>query len=314
MGTNHAATLSPVLDISGFRAAVNDSFVPLRVSTAHAEQFRGVVSAVDIDDIHLTHIRATDHCVERTPDLIAADPAAFYKIGFMIEGTGLLVQDGRDALLGPGDLAIYDTSRPYSLTFGTSFRTMVIMLPRASFPVPPEALASLTAVPLRGDSGLPAMIGPFLRELATGFTELPDTTCRRLARNAVDLLATTFGHELGTHARAEQDPHLDQLRQIDEFIDTHLADRDLGPSMIAAAHFISLRHLHGLFHRRNTTVSKHIKARRLQRCHRDLLDATHAQDSVVSIAARWGFADATHFSRAFKAAFGVPPGRLRAGG
>ncbi len=55
------------------------------------------------------------------------------------------------------------------------------------------------------------------------------------------------------------------------------------------------------------TVSTWIRTRRLEQCRRDLLDPMLADRPVAAIAARWGFVDAAHFSRAFKTAFGVSP-------
>lgn len=69
-----------------------------------------------------------------------------------------------------------------------------------------------------------------------------------------------------------------------------------------------------LFHGRPHGVAGLIRHRRLERCHRDLLDPLLADRSVHAIAARWGLTDAGHFSRAFRDTYGLPPGtygRLR---
>ncbi|MEV6993119.1 helix-turn-helix domain-containing protein [Streptomyces sp. NPDC093228] len=78
----------------------------------------------------------------------------------------------------------------------------------------------------------------------------------------------------------------------------------MSPGAIAAAHNISLRSLHRLFQEQNLTVAGWIRARRLERCRRDDRPAR-------AIAARWGFADPAHFNRAFRAAYGMPPGDYR---
>jgi len=59
-------------------------------------------------------------------------------------------------------------------------------------------------------------------------------------------------------------------------------------------------------------VAAWIRQRRLERCQRDLLDPALASRPVSAIAARWGFADAASFSRTFRAALRIPPGRYRA--
>jgi AraC-like DNA-binding protein len=79
----------------------------------------------------------------------------------------------------------------------------------------------------------------------------------------------------------------------------------------ATAHHISLRYLHKLFEGQPTTASGWIRQRRLERCRRDLLDPALGDRSVGAIAARWGLIDAAHFSRLFRAAYGLPPGEYR---
>ncbi|MFT4229581.1 MAG: helix-turn-helix domain-containing protein [Microbacterium sp.] len=298
-------------NISEFRTAVNDSFVPLQITSAHADRFRGLLRTARVDDVHVTDVRATDHLVERTPELIARGEKAFFKLSVMLAGTGLLIQDDREAVLSAGDLAVYDTSRPYSLVFDDDFRTMVVMFPRHLITLPPELIGQLTAVRVPGHEGLGAVVAPFLTQLAANLDRLRGTTGTRLTHSALDLVTTVFTHELGLdHAAA--DPHRALMQRIHGYIDRNLASTDLGPTSIAAAHFISTRHLHGLFQEQGTTVSTWIRTRRLEQCRRDLVDPVLADRPVAAIAARWGFVDAAHFSRAFKTAFDVSPSEYRA--
>jgi AraC-like DNA-binding protein len=74
---------------------------------------------------------------------------------------------------------------------------------------------------------------------------------------------------------------------------------------------VSLRSLYKLFEGERTSVAGLIRERRLERCRRDLLDPWLAARPVSAIAARWGLPNAAHFSRAFRAAYGVPPVEYR---
>ncbi|GAA4832384.1 hypothetical protein GCM10025787_09630 [Saccharopolyspora rosea] len=76
------------------------------------------------------------------------------------------------------------------------------------------------------------------------------------------------------------------MRRIRGFIEDHLAAPDLGPARIAAAHYISTRHLHNIFREHGTTVASRVRARRLESCRRDLLDPVHADSGVAAIAAK----------------------------
>lgn len=298
-------------NISDFRAAVSESFVPLQVSSAGADRFRGVIRGASVDEVHVTEVRATSHVVERTPELIARSDRSYFKVSLMLAGTGMLIQDDREAVLQAGDLAVYDTDRPYSLVFDEDFRTMVVMFPKHLISLPSDMIGQLTAVRISGQEGLGGMVVPYLTQLAGNLDQLAGTTGARLAHSALDLVTTVFTRELGLD-EVSADPHRALVQRIRAYIDRNLASTDLGPATIASAHFISTRHLHGLFQEQGVTVSTWIRTRRLEQCRRDLLDPMLADRPVAAIAARWGFVDAAHFSRAFKSAFGVSPSEYRA--
>lgn len=298
-------------NISEFRAAVSESFVPLQVSSGGPDHFRGVIRGASVDEVHVTEVRATSHVVERTPELIARGDRSYFKVSLMLAGTGLLIQDDREAVLQAGDLAVYDTDRPYSLVFDEDFRTMVVMFPKHLISLPSDMIGQLTAVRISGQEGLGGMVAPYLTQLAGNLDQLAGSTGARLAHSALDLVTTVFTRELGLD-EVSADPHRALVQRIRGYIDRNLASTDLSPASIASAHFISTRHLHGLFQEQGVTVSTWIRTRRLEQCRRDLLDPMLADRPVAAVAARWGFVDAAHFSRAFKSAFGVSPSEYRA--
>lgn len=305
-----AVTTRLARSVGEFRLACNESFVPLEVTAAdHA--FRGMLRGASVDEVHVTEIRATPHVIERTPTLIARGDAPFFKVSLMLAGHGLLVQDDREAVLNPGDLAVYDTSRPYTLEFDEDFRTMVVMFPRHLITLPADLVGELTAVQISGSGGLGAVVTPYLSQLAAHLDQLAGSAGARLVHSALDLVTTVFTRELGLDDTAA-DPHRALMQRIRAHIDRNLASTDLSPASIASAHFISTRHLHGLFQESGTTVSTWIRTRRLEQCRRDLIDPAYADRPVAAIAARWGFVDAAHFSRAFKTAYGISPSEYRA--
>lgn len=290
---------------------VSESFVPLEVGRSRPGDFRGSIRTRELDHVELCEISASGHSVIRTPELIARDDGRFFKLSLQISGTGLLIQDSREAVMRPGDLAVYDTHRPYTLAFDDDFCALVMMFPHDLIDLPTDAVGELTAVRMPSDAGLGKVISPFLVEMARNLDQLAGFGGRRLALNAVDLVTTMFASELATGPRGVADPNEALLRRVRSFIDAHLGDPDLGPSTIAAAHYISTRHLHNLFRASDTTVAAWVRSRRLENCRRDLRDPVYAGRSVAAIAARWGYFDASHFSRAFKTAYGASPSAYR---
>jgi len=132
----------------------------------------------------------------------------------------------------------------------------------------------------------------------------------RLGTAVADLVAAALSAELGRTY-----PHADDLlrSRILSFVEARLADRDLGPAKIAAAHHISVRWLHKLFENEPVTVSELIRRRRLHKARGDLGNPDRDLRSIAAIAASSGFADAGHFSRAFKAAYGQTAADYRRG-
>ncbi|WP_206641596.1 helix-turn-helix domain-containing protein [Nonomuraea polychroma] len=99
--------------------------------------------------------------------------------------------------------------------------------------------------------------------------------------------------------------------RIRTYIQRHLHDSELTPRSVAAAHHISVSHLHRLFQEQGDTVSAWIRDQRLERTRRDLADAALIDVPIYKIAARWGFTRAADFSRAFRTAYGVSPREFR---
>lgn len=101
------------------------------------------------------------------------------------------------------------------------------------------------------------------------------------------------------------------LRLAQEHIESHLGDLDLTPDTIAVAQNVSTRTLHRLFEVEGTTIGGWIRNRRLENSRLELGDPRFEVYSVSAIGARWGLWDAAHFSRLFKARYGMGPRAYR---
>lgn len=299
----------PRLDFDSYRAVVSQSVVPLDVHSDSPADFGGYLDSGGAGDIHIFHIRADDHVVHRSHSLVARGSSKYYKLSLILEGEGLIVQDGRETPLQSGDMAIYDTDRPYSLAFDKTMRMGTVMFPKELVGLPPEAVRELTARRLSGDRGVGAMVRPYLTELVLQSEGLDGHLARRLARSAVDMVGTLLEEHAARRPSAGR--HEPLMRQVLEYIDDHLSSPELDPAQIAAAHFISVRHLHGLFSEHGTSVSTTIRTRRLERTYDELVNPLYTDRSVSMIALANGFVDPAHFSRAFRTQYGSPPSALR---
>lgn len=291
---------------------VSKSFVPLQLQTDDEDSFKAQIRMRSIGDVFVSDIGAAPHRVERTPALIAEGQKKYFKLSLQLSGTSFLMQDNREAVLRPGDMAIYDTDRPYTLAFESDFRSLVVMVPQASIDIPRDVVGQITATRISGDQGIGEMVAPFLTQMTKNMDDLKGHSGVRLINNAIDLVTTMLLGELDCGQVVRVLTHrAGLLKEIRAYIDEHLSDPNLNPSLIAAANFISTRHLHGIFQAEGVTVSAWIRKLRLEHCKRDLADPVHLTKPVSAVAARWGFLDASHFSRLFRATFGETPSDYR---
>lgn len=318
VAVDHRAPQSASLhaDLLSFQQAVSASFVPLKISTpqqraAGEPTFKARLVSNAADCMDLTEVQADPHQVERTQRTIDRGGSGYYKVSLLLEGTSVLVQDGRELVMQAGDLTVYDTSRPYSLLFTERFRNLVVMFPKDRLELPVRLTEQLTAVSLSGVTGVAPVTANYFTQLPQHLGGIPAHARAKLGRTGIDLIDTLFSELLGTASPAA-DPRMALLQRIHEHIDTHLSDSSLSPGSIAAAHYISLRHLHSLFAESGQTVSSYIKQRRLERASSELANPALVDYTVAAIARRSGFVDAAHFSRAFKAHFEHSPSEFRA--
>ncbi|WP_308420222.1 helix-turn-helix domain-containing protein [Pseudoclavibacter endophyticus] len=292
-----------------YNRVMADAFVPL-VVFSRQPTFRCRFRAAGHADVWCFDIAASDHVVQRTDAHIQASPTGeYYKVCVMLHGICTVLQDGREAVLRGGDLAVCDTTRPYTLVMSEGARTAVLMFPRALVTIPPSTASEVTATRFGGDHGVAPIVSAFLASLVDNLESFTGAAGHRLGQHVVDLVATMLfdGLELDEPA-ARRSP---LMARVCEFIDERLHDPELSLGTIAAAHFVSTRHLQALFQRERTTVTAWIRERRLEMCRRDLGDPYLAGESVASIATKWGFVEPSHFSRAFKAQYGRSPRAFR---
>jgi AraC-like DNA-binding protein len=294
--------------------AVTSTFVPLECRSPQSAAFHGGMVNRSLGDFQFTLIRAGAHRVARTRRMIALNDPGLMKVCLQLRGSGRINQDGREAEILAGDLTMYDTSRPYVLSFDHNdddFETLVFMFPQATMGLPVDAMLGLTATRISGADGIGSLVSPFFRGIAEAVAQDRLTFNGRLALNAVSLLETVYRERLDQAPENGEGAGVARLLMIQAWLDCRLADTALSPDVIATAHHISVRYLHRLFAADGTSVSRWIKERRLAGCRRELADPGLVRYSVGAIAARWGLHDPAAFSRSFRAAYGVSPREYR---
>lgn len=296
---------------SAWKKLISNTFVPLEATPVRSGAFDGRISGRQMQDVGIMRLEAGAQTVSRSPELIAHGGTGHYKLSLQLSGTALLLQDGREAVLQAGDVAIYDTQRPYTLTFEQSFESLVLIFPQHLLGLSTDDVAELTAVRMGKGNHLAESVAPFVASIAQQLPDLKSPIGHRLALNIVDLLSTMLADEIYSDTNLHTDNNARMLRRIQHHIEANLADPTLGPESIARAHHIATRTLHKTFASSGLTVAGWIRERRMEQCRRDLTDPLREHVPVGEIGARWGLVDAAHFSRVFRTSYGVSPSQYR---
>lgn len=297
------------LPLDDWRIAVNDTLLPLNINAVVGDPFRGTLRTTYVGSLQLTEVSAMPEHVRRTAKHVAADDNDHYAVALQLRDCSIVRQDGREVRLTPGELVIYDCTRPYEFILTEPHGLLIVLFEREAFSLKPDEVARVTASRVIGDRGVGALTRTLLLQLGNDSAQYPEYVAKRISALALDMVATLYAQHLREHPVTG--PQAALVHRIKAFVDDHLGDSELSPESIASAHFISVRYLHKLFEHEDMTVSNMIRRRRLDRCRQDLTDPLKAAWTIGEIAAHNGLTGASHFSQLFRAEFGESPSTYR---
>lgn len=287
-----------------WRTSVCDQFVPLEVDP-EAVELRGRVAGWGIAETRLRRIRATRHSFDRrAKDIRAGDPEVLHLL-LLDHGRTQIEQDGRTAIMSPGDLLLYDSTRPFRFETDGDFQFTICLLPKRLLPVPESLQRNSTARVFKSDDGVAAALAPLLTALARRASDTEPSQQLALQHAMVNMYVALMADESDTGHHPSV--HLSLAKS---FVVRNLGNPKLSPSDVAVACSISPSYLHRLFAADGITVAGYMREQRLQAAYRDLVAPSFAEP-ISRVAERWGLPDPAHFNRVFKTRFGVTPGELR---
>lgn len=265
-----------------------------------------------IDDLALVDCECDPCSGVRGRGRLAATDGEFTAVLITMGGRETVEQDGAQAQLLPGDAVVWDSTRPARFAVWEPLSKRSLFIPRAALEEMGRGLAPSGAVRLDGAAPATRLLTGYLDTLRPALPLLGPAAVAA-ARNA------TLELFVGALRTDEQVPTSDTahpaLRAVmDRYIERHLRDAVTAAS-VADAHGVSIRTVNRIFNATGQTVGEVVRARRLARARAELAGGGH---SISGIAHRWRFSDGSHFSRTFKAHYGVSPtdyrDRVRDGG
>lgn len=289
-----------------WREVMNGSPLPWDVAANHrpGTNFTASLTRRSVSDLLLIDAVSDPVHTRRGPAQRSRDRDEFVVLLRVLEGTEVISHNDTSVMMKPGSLFVWDSTARVEADALTTLSKQALYVSRSA----------LAEVGSRGDlpTGLIAdersatvnLLWNYLDSLTSTLDALPKSA-HHAARNAtIELLSAalrdrptdSLGSAPAVRAAAER------------WIDHHLWSGPMNAASVAFGIKVSLRSLHRAFEGTEHSVASLIRARRLARARDELL----CGQSVSQVAQRLHFADASHFSRAFKAHYGYSPREVRA--
>ena len=290
------------------RDAVAQTFVHVEINFPTDRGSAAAVGAItDFGQLTIFSVRSNHFSAERTARLARDDlrPSIFF--GLQLAGESLVAQGGRQAVVRPGELVIFDSTRPYVLTFPDGVRQHFFRIPLDRLALPHDAIRRVSALTLSPGHPVTDVAATYFRRLASRPDLFTVSGAEALSAPSIELMRAVITTHLNAAELGKDALKATLPLRILEYARAHLQDPHLGAAQVAAAHHISERHLYNILGASGITLADWIRKQRLERCRNDIAASAFHATPIASIARGWGFTDPSSFTRMFKNAYGMSP-------
>ncbi|MGE0801298.1 MAG: helix-turn-helix domain-containing protein [Lautropia sp.] len=312
-GYSPDAGSNPARRFRAWQDFVDDLFAGLQArSERGGGEFHVRLDLRDLRGARIGRIGGSRHVVVRPADQGRRSD----EIGLLLQtrGQSRLEVEGHALTLAAGEATLFDNARPYRFDLAEGFEHRILLFDRDRFGagraaveacrgrlLPTAALTTrllVQALLTMTDGEDPDWSNPALESLPLALVEWLETAC--------DAATAGTAPDCRSDSRSQR-----LLRGVLDAARQRLADPELSPAVLAAAHGIAERTLHKLFAAQGLTVMGWVREQRLLSVDR-ALRAAPAGAKIETIACTHGFDDPAAFRRAYRRRFGRSPGEARA--
>ncbi|MCM2484130.1 transcriptional regulator FeaR [Burkholderia glumae] len=272
----------------------------------HADLFLGDIRRRSLGGLEIADIRTNAGSIRRQPRRAGSLDDRYCFLVLQREGAVRVGGEQAGFVLEAGEMALLDSAQSFEMRPQGLLHQMSVHLPREAFDTVARAGNGFGKLSRRGLSG------QLLRDMLLRLTvpaDDGDVTQDEGAALREALGALSRGALCGEPPGGDAPLRLRAQRQIL----MNLQDEDQSVARLARQLGVSPRQVHRLFEGAGESVGRHIMRMRIEASCRDLLRTELRDWTITSIAQKWGFGDAAHFSRVFRRQTGVSPREFRLG-
>ena len=287
------------------------NLVDLDYERVGAEPFEATFSGTKLAALNISRIQAAPHNAARTKEGIARIGSDSLVFNFVMSGRLCAEQDGRATILGVGEGAVCDAQRPYFLHFDEPFEIACIQVPRQALSRSIGGLQRLMAINFGQKGQICPIVFGYVVHLMERAPMLEGAMSDKISQNFIELLSAML-MEIAQAAPLPLSEYRSlALTRVKDMVERNLGNCDLDPTMVSSELKLSPRYINRLFETEDTSLSRYIWRRRLERTAENLRDPTLRCRSISLIAMDNGFNDLSHFSKAFRHRFDFSPREYR---
>lgn len=292
-------------------SVIRRDFIDNDAVPARRRAFRADLRAGSIGGVKLALARSSELRVAHTKRH-SGQPSDDQLFVFMpLAKTKTVRQNGRQAVLDPGQFALVDPRLPHEGCFSEDSEVLTVIMERRALESRLGAVHDLTARPLTSDTAEGRLAAGYLAMLPAQAGQLSSAGEDMIETHLLDLLALALGKAVGGRISLGSSARSLIRMRLHAAVEEMLADPGLNTEAVAAAVGVSTRHANAILADEATSLGRLIQARRLARCREALEDPNQMHRTVSEIAYGWGFSDMTHFGRRFRFAYGMLPSACR---
>lgn len=213
-------------------------------------------------------------------------------------------RDSKQAVLETGDSLLSDLAQPFSGHVLSKVDSYHFVIPKQALHQHSPSMKASEWLHLSGAT--PA--GAMLRNAVYGLGHSLGNTTPEQAQAAANALSGLISHLMAPGSHSEDSPVMRSatMAAMMEYIDQHLHDHTLGVNSLVQAFHRSRATVYRLFAGEGGVVA-YIQRRRLHACYQELTLNPSRSKRIIDIALKWGFSNHSHFSYAFREAYGLTP-------
>ena len=279
---------------------------------ASRPKFQASIKTGSLADLTVVTFDNSPMKVARTKRQIARATENELLLCRQLSGILAVEQDGREAVLGADDVTLLDPLLPYSGEFSSNSSLLVLKIPRRALEARLGKTRDMLSLLINSARGSGELMSSFLAMLPLYVGTLSPLAEKVVRNQILDLLSVALTEATYCYRPKLSSAHSLSLLKLRAAIEARLNDPALDSSSVAIAAGMSVRYANLVLAKEGTSIMRLVQTRRLNRCRKALENPHWINMTLSEIAYAWGFADMTHFSRKFKAAYGMLPSEFRA--